>query len=151
MDNLTIHQGGKDQAPVIAALVHALLQELSGDKAPTLDALKANADKALSDPRILPFLAMLDDRPVGLMTLRSDISLYATGPYATITELYVHPDFRSHGIAAQLIEVARREGRARDWNRIEVGAPNAQKWARTVAFYRDNGFEEIGPRMRIRL
>jgi hypothetical protein len=37
------------------------------------------------------------------------------------------------------------------WGRLEVGAPDVPKWKGTLAFYRRNGFDEVGPRLKILL
>jgi len=39
-------------------------------------------------------------------------------------------------------------GRSRQWGRLEVGAPSAPRWRRTLGFYLNNGFKEVGPRLR---
>ena len=36
-----------------------------------------------------------------------------------------------------------------NWNKIEVGAPNAQEWPRTIQFYERNGFKQKGPKLRV--
>ncbi|SPA40224.1 Acetyltransferase (fragment) [Cupriavidus taiwanensis] len=65
--------------------------------------------------------------------------------FGLITALYLRPDMRSRGIAPRLIGVALQEGRERGWKRLEVGAPAQPRRKRRLAFYRDNGFEEVGP------
>ncbi len=50
-----------------------------------------------------------------------------------------------------LVEAAAAIGRERGWTRLEVGAPPAAAWARSVAFYEECGFAEIGPRLGLAL
>lgn len=54
-------------------------------------------------------------------------------------------------VAQQLLAAAQVFGRQRGWKHLELGAPALPKWERTVAFYRSNGFFEIGPRLIIGL
>ena len=77
-------------------------------------------------------------------------SLYA-GHFGEITELYVKPECRSAGVGAGLIEAAIAAARARSWSRLEVGTPELPTWDRTAAFYKRNGFIEVGARMKLPL
>lgn len=93
-------------------------------------------------------LALVDETPVGLLMLNECAAIYAGGRFGEISELYVEPEFRSDGVAAKLIEDAVRLGQGRNWNRLEVGAPDQPVWKRTFDFYLRNGFAEVGPRLR---
>ena len=42
-------------------------------------------------------------------------------------------------------------GKAKQWRVLEVGAPAFPRWSRTIAFYKNNGFKEIGPRLNLSL
>jgi GNAT superfamily N-acetyltransferase len=85
---------------------------------------------------------------IGMVTVASSCSIYAGGHFGIIQELYVRPDYRQLQIGHQLIEEVVRYAKGRHWKRIEVGAPEAEKWARTIAFYQREGFVEIGPRLK---
>lgn len=85
---------------------------------------------------------------MGLLMLNECAAIYAGGRFGEISELYVEPEFRSDGVAAKLIEDAVRLGQGRNWNRLEVGAPDQPVWKRTFDFYLRNGFAEVGPRLR---
>lgn len=151
MSDIKISQAGPTQADICAGLVHALLKELSGGKTLDLKQLQQTAPLVLADPRCSAFLAFDSDTPIAVMMLNEATAIYATGIFGTITELYVDPAYRSQGLAAQLIDHALQLGRDKGWNRIEVGAPNAANWQRSIDFYLGYGFEEIGPRLRYRL
>ena len=103
----------------------------------------------LASDRVVAVLALIDDVPVGLMTLNECMAIYAGGLFGEISELYIEPEKRSQGIAPHLLSFGLDEGRARGWKRIEVGAPSQPTWQRTLAFYLSNGFEEVGPRLRV--
>src|ERR1019366_9226423 len=79
------------------------------------------------------------------------VALYARGAFGVITELYIVPARRSHGIANDLIRSAVDFGRSRNWTRLEVGAPRQPLWRRSLQFYMKVGFTEIGPRLRFPL
>ncbi|WP_368734797.1 GNAT family N-acetyltransferase [Komagataeibacter melomenusus] len=83
----------------------------------------ATTDVVLASQDVTVFFACVDEQPVGFMTLNACIALYAGGRFGEISELYIRPDMRSRGIAAHLIVQAVTEGCARDWKRLEVGAP----------------------------
>jgi GNAT superfamily N-acetyltransferase len=78
-------------------------------------------------------------------------SLYTNGSFGVIHELYVLPEHRSNKVGALLIDAMKAIGEERRWNRIEVGAPSPENWGRTIKFYKEMGFEEIGPRMKLLL
>jgi GNAT superfamily N-acetyltransferase len=87
---------------------------------------------------------------VGVAVLNPCASLYA-GRFAEITELYVKPDFRSTGVGGKLLEAAVGIARVNSWSRLEVGTPELPAWTRTTAFYKRNGFIEVGARMKLPL
>ncbi|MEH7828133.1 GNAT family N-acetyltransferase [Gemmobacter denitrificans] len=135
-----------EDAETVARLVAALLTELSGtDHLPAPDL----ARDVLSEPGIHAMLALQEGQAVGVMLLNECAAIYAGGRFGEITELYVLPALRSQGIAACLLAQAKAIARARGWHRLEVGAPAQPDWGRTLAFYQAQGFQEIGPRLRL--
>ena len=138
---------------IIAALVHQLLVELTPeDKSPpAFEKIYATAKTLLEDIHsIWCFLAMSEDgEAIGVLTLNECAAIYAGGRFGEISELYVKPNYRSKGVAPKLLVAAKEFGRLKAWKSMEVGAPSLPKWERTVAFYRENGFYEIGPRLVI--
>ncbi|WP_354259833.1 GNAT family N-acetyltransferase [Bradyrhizobium sp. F1.13.3] len=103
--------------------------------------------------RVSGFLAVSDERPVGIIMLSESAALFASGTYGIITELYVVPDQRSSGVAMRLIEAAVELGTTKGWGQLEVGAPNQPVWSRNPnsALYLKAGFAEIGPRLKLPL
>lgn len=150
-DTLRIHQATTDDAPVVADFVRRLLLELFDvDRGP--DAMEQTArDLLASTDLFTAFIARSDDAPVGVLTLATCVSVYAGGRFGEIAELCVNPHARSTGVGQTLIDAAAAYGRDRGWSRIEVGAPPADRWARTVSFYERCGFTEIGPRLGLSL
>lgn len=136
-------------AEIVALYVHSLLDELSDGKPPAIDQVLRHTCDVLASDRVIALLASDDGAPAGVMTLNECMAIYAGGRFGEISELYIEPEKRSRGIAPHLLSFAQEEGRARGWKRIEVGAPSQPRWDRTLGFYLANGFEEVGPRLRI--
>ena len=135
-------------AEVVAQFVWRLLDELSDGAAPEQADVLAVAHRTLLLETVTGLLAYSGEVPVGLMMLNECAAIYAGGRFAEISELYVEPELRSHGVAASLVHDAIELGKARDWQRLEVGAPDQPAWKRTFDFYLGNGFAEVGPRLR---
>jgi len=143
-----------DDAAAVAEMVGALLTELRGletmvDLAPLLDAARDLLDGAHG---YWAWLA-LDETgaPAAVLTLNECAAVYAGGRFGEICELYVRPDQRSTDIGRRLLDQAAEFGRQRSWSQLEVGAPSLPRWERTVAFYKRNGFTEVGPRLNFKL
>ena len=139
---------GREDAPVVAKLLHELLNELAREGGPSLGALRSTAEEVLSRDSIDGALAFVEGQPVGVIMLNECMAIYAGGRFGEITELYVSPPYRSNGIAPMLIGAATAIGHRRGWKRLEVGAPDQPAWSRTLRFYVREGFEEVGPRLR---
>ncbi|CDQ20059.1 GNAT family N-acetyltransferase [Halobacillus karajensis] len=97
------------------------------------------------------FLAFKEEECIGMISVHEVTSLYARGSMGIIQELYVRSDMRSDGLGDKLIQAVKEQGFKCGWKIIEVGAPNPEKWSRTVSFYKRMGFEEKGPRLRFKL
>ncbi len=146
-----IDQAGTEDAAIVADFVTRLLAELF-DSARDPAEMEATARDLLARLDLFTaFIARRDEKPVGVLTLATCVSVYASGPFGEIAELCVNPGERSAGVGEALIAAAADYGRQNGWSRLEVGAPPADRWARTVAFYERNGFSEIGPRLGLAL
>lgn len=91
-------------------------------------------------------LAKLESKPVGFLSLYESYALYTAGVYGTIPEFYVRPQYRSQGIGTALLAEARRIGRQRGWQRLEVTTPPLPQFDRTLNFYQHNQFTISGGR-----
>lgn len=147
MPSISTRRANATDAETVARFSHALLDELTGGKAPAPDDVRQSAQIMLADAGVVAVIASANDEPVGIMVLNECTAIYAGGKFGYISELYVRPEKRSKGIAPHLLEVASQESRARGWKRLEVAAPGQPKWKRTLDFYLRNGFEELGPRL----
>ncbi|HEY5709720.1 MAG TPA: GNAT family N-acetyltransferase [Solirubrobacterales bacterium] len=153
----SVREASAQDAPAVAAAVAELLVELSG-KGPAAAELE-EATRELARDRGVGALLVAEaggedgGAVVGVLAASWQHAIHVPGRYGTIQDLWVHPEWRSRAIGRDLIEafceVARREGA----KRLEVGLPR-ESFARigaTEAFYRTNGFEHLGPRMRRKL
>lgn len=138
---------------ILTEMVVSLLSELSGEEIEEIDQDKYlnTCVKLLEIPEI--FFALLafnnSDKCIGVITATRSCSIYAAGIFGIIQELYVLPDYRSKQIGRKLIEELVSFAKTSGWCRIEVGAPNADIWDKTIRFYKREGFEEIGPRLKL--
>ena len=90
-------------------------------------------------------------KPIGLITVAESFAIYNGGDFGVITEFYVDRNSRSNGIGKLLLNHVFEFAESMNWNKIEVGAPNAEEWPRTIEFYERNGFKQKGPKLRIEL
>ncbi len=154
MSDYRLERAGIEHAPTVAKMVAALLTELSGGSRQLDGAALLPVAQARLHNRAEFFAWLAIDRgeePVGVITVSTGVAIYAGGTLGTIQELYVSPAHRSAKVGQLLLAAAIDAGREAGWNRIEVGAPSAARWQRTINFYKANGFTEIGPRLQRRL
>jgi GNAT superfamily N-acetyltransferase len=137
----------------VGGLTFELLDELFPELGYQRDVCIATAKTLLAgEARVWSFIATRSDgRDIGVVMLNECSAIYAGGQFGEISELYVAPDSRSIGVGAQLIAAVAGFGRERGWANLEVGAPSVPVWQRTVDFYLRTGFEEVGPRLDLRL
>lgn len=148
MTGISVRAARVEDAAIVADFVHALIDELSGGKAPAKQGVFDIAQALLAGADVRAAIAYAGDAPVGVITLNQCAAIYAGGKFGEISELYVRADMRSQGVAQLLLDHAQQEARARGWARLEVGAPSQPEWHRTLNFYLRNGFDEVGPRLR---
>ncbi len=137
-----------DMYPVIE-LITDLLSELDGSKAELdSESLSKVYAEFISNDNNRALIAFDHEKPVGVITVIQSIAIYAQGKYGIINEFYVLPEYRSRGVGKLLMEEAVKFGNDKNWRRIEVGAPDREKWQRSIGFYVKEGFVEIGPRLK---
>ena len=146
----TIRPARDADAGAVAAAVEQLLVELGGRRPSPAD-LEAEVRAALADPGIGAILvAEAEGGIVGVLSVSWQRALHVPGRYATIQDLWVHPDWRSRKLGAALVDQLESLCRGEGVARIEVGLPRESFAAirATESFYARNGFEHLGPRMR---
>jgi ribosomal protein S18 acetylase RimI-like enzyme len=95
-------------------------------------------------------VARTDRDVIGLLGASWQVAIHVPGQYATIQDLWVHPAWRSRSVGRELVDALVDVCRARGLARIDVGLPRDGFRALEVteAFYLDNEFTPLGPRMR---
>ncbi|HEV7483335.1 MAG TPA: GNAT family N-acetyltransferase [Solirubrobacterales bacterium] len=146
----TVRPAAEGDVAAVALAVEELLLELGGRK-PAREELEAEIRAALEDPGVGAILVAESGAAiVGVLSASWQRALHVPGRYATIQDLWVDREWRSRRVGAALVEelvaLCGKQGVAR----IEVGLPRESFDAigATEAFYRGNGFERLGPRMR---
>ena len=136
-------------APIVGRFIHRLIIELEPERSmPPHDHYGAVAHGLLSDGHYWAWLAEGDGEPVGVLTVTESRAVYADGVFGEIVEFYIAPTARAGGLGRQMVETALAFAHARGWRRLEVSAPEQPRWARTLAFYRAQGFIDNGPRLK---
>jgi GNAT superfamily N-acetyltransferase len=146
-----IRQTFVEDAEIVSSMVTALLGELSGNDGRPAIRPELAAELLTTAGRVFGFLAFDGNLPIGVIMVTEALALFASGTYGIITELYVVPDRRSSGVAKLLVGAASDLGRRQGWKQLEVGAPRQPTWSRSLAFYLNSGFMEIGPRLSLSL
>jgi GNAT superfamily N-acetyltransferase len=149
MEELSVRKATPNDAYPVIGLIAGLLSELDGSKA-ELDPENLSKVYAefISNDNNRVLMAFDREKPVGVITLIQSIAIYAQGKYGIINEFYVLPEYRCRGVGKLLIAEAVKFGKSQNWRRIEVGAPDREKWRRSIGFYLREGFVEIGPRLK---
>ena len=146
----TVREAGAEDVEGVATAVGSLLAELGG-RMPARTEMEAEVQALLDDPQGGSVLiAEADGEIVGVLTASWQRAIHVPGVYATIQDLWVDEDWRSRGVGAELVEAIASQARSRGVSRLEVGLPRETfaAIASTESFYRRNGFEHLGPRMR---
>ena len=90
-------------------------------------------------------LALSGSFPAGVAALATAVGIEQGGLGAELTDLYVHPDFRSHGIARKLIEQTIEWCRQHGVNALSaVITPEAQAANNLIGFYTRFGLRNTG-------
>ena len=146
---MTLKIAQQDDASVVAALVIQLLMELDGEPADAFDHddYTRTAVRLITENKVTAILAYANNEVVGVLTLNACAAIYNGGDFGEICELYVKPEWRTCKLGNALVSEAVAIAKQKQWQRIEVGAPPAGEWDRTIAFYKNYGFTEIGPRL----
>jgi GNAT superfamily N-acetyltransferase len=145
-----VREAGAGDVEGVTTAVAGLLDELGG-RCPERAALETEVRALLGDPAGGSVLiAEADGEIVGLLSASWQRAIHVPGIYATIQDLWVDRAWRSRGVGAELVEAIASQARTRGVSRLEVGLPRETfaAIASTESFYKRNGFEHLGPRMR---
>ncbi len=143
-----------DDIPSVLGGIRALLEELRGVPGIQLPEGARQVCERIIDGRsrgiIFTAFPTGQERLVGLLSITIQDAIHFGGPYALIQYLWVHPEYRSHGVGAALMGAVEIYCRDHKLPTLEVCLPSLrfQNLPRTYNFYQENGFVELGPRMR---
>ena len=154
MEDIRIVLAGPNDADLVGIMAYELLCELFGDSLAVSDeeVLETSRQLIREDSRFSALIAFNgDNKPVGVMTLADSVALFAKGRFGVITEFFVDPGKRSHGVGEKMIDQAKQLGRKRGWSCIELNAPGGEGGQRAVNFYLREGFRDMGPTMKLDL
>ncbi|MDH4285538.1 MAG: GNAT family N-acetyltransferase [Gallionellaceae bacterium] len=150
--HFSIAPATSDDAAIIGQMAWELLDEIMR----SIGQPVFNADLAQLSSRCEDFLARgiytvfmattAQNSPAGFIAIYESHALYAEGAFGTIPECYVRPDYRSHGVGAQLLQAAKEYGLNQGWKRLEVTTPPLPAFDRTFRFYETQGFDMAGGR-----
>jgi ribosomal protein S18 acetylase RimI-like enzyme len=150
-----VREATEADAPAVAAAIAELLVELSGGGPPVAELEEATRElvRDRGAGALLVAEAGGEDGLVGVLAAGWQHAIHVPGRYGTIQDLWVHPQWRSRAIGHDLVDAFCELAREAGAQRIEVGLPREdfERIAATEAFYRANGFEHLGPRMRRKL
>ncbi len=145
----------RDDIPMVLGGIRSLLEELRGVPGIQLPEGARTVCERIVDGRsrgtiFAAFPAGREDHLVGLLSITIQDAIHFGGSYALIQYLWVHPEYRSDGVGAALMGAVETYCRDHKLPNLEVGLPSLrfQNLPRTYNFYQENGFVELGPRMR---
>ncbi len=141
-----------NEARNISLLVGALLEEIMnaiGEKSFNFNVDETNhrLENSIESGQYIVFIAKDDSGAIiGFLTMYKCFSLYAEGEFGSIAEFYVDDQYRSKGVGHLLCKEAKKYAIASGWKRLEVTTPPIEKFPRTLAFYKKQGFSVTGGR-----
>lgn len=123
-----------------AADLAELIAELNG---PQGDADETAARLRACEGLEVALLACTPSEAVGFACLRFTPAIGTQAPHALLTELYVRPSWRRHGVGLELVEEAERRTLARGASDLYLFT--GQQNLTAQAFYERHGYEVVGP------
>ena len=149
---MTLELANSHSINTITQLLKDLYVEL-GDEGESVNFLSPEFVQQMLDSKNTEvYLAFNHNREtVGILSLTESQAFYAGGKYGVIDEMYIVPGFRSNNIGSQIISDIKHIAKQKGWKRLDVTAPTEERWVRTVDFYKRNGFEFTGPKLKFKI
>jgi para-aminobenzoate synthetase len=136
----------------VARALGELLGELGG-AVPARSELESATVDLLASPEhgCLLLAETADGALIGVLAASFQHAIHVPGRYCILQDLWSNPSWRSRRVGAQLLTELIDRLRVAGIGRLEVGLPSARfnALASTEAFYIENGFAPLGPRMRL--
>jgi ribosomal protein S18 acetylase RimI-like enzyme len=115
-----------------------LLEEALRDSDPVPENFAWRLREAIERGELEVLAARTEGRVVGVAVLAYRLSVSATGPFASIEDLYVKPDARRRGVGRALLEAVGRSCAAGGVSYVEVQVEDEE----AATFYGAFGYEE---------
>lgn len=150
--NITIKRAKSDDAQEIAVMMGELLNEIMNDIGThafnfNLEETVIRLKHFISRDKYFVFTARDEKKNIlGFLAMYESFALYAEGPFGTIPELYVRPQYRSNNVGLHLVKQAKTFAASRGWKRLEVTTPPLPQFDQNFAFYEREGFTIAGGR-----
>lgn len=148
-EKITLSLLEKQHSAQIAKLAVCLTQEIierTGVHQFDVDVALATSlcERYIGNGQYHVLAAQYENQIIGFGALCESHSLYAEGTFGILQEFYVIPEYRSHNVGQLLIDHMVMYAKQKKWKRLELCTPPIPEFDRTVAFYKDNGFEITG-------
>ena len=101
-----------------------------------------------TNPSHWAYKVLNDGNIVAFFTLVESFSFFAHGQYGIINEFWVAPESRSQGVGGQVLQLIKTLAVQKGWERIDVSAPIAEEWIRSVDFYKKYGLNSTGKKLK---
>ncbi len=125
----------------ILAMMDAYSNDPMGDGRPLSQFAKQNLIPGLiKHPTTLIFLAFRGNDPCGIVTCFGGFSTFAAQPLVNISDFYVDPAFRGHGIGRMLLDAVESDARAGGCCKLTLEVQQNNSRARSV--YAEFGFAQ---------
>jgi GNAT superfamily N-acetyltransferase len=146
----TIRRATREDVAGVVVAAQELLLELGSTPPPTADLEEAVRELIDDHDAGVVTVARAKGEIVGVLAASWQLAIHVPGRYALIQDLWVHSAWRSRSIGADLMTALIELTSERGMSRVEVGLPRESfdGIQATEAFYSDNGFQPLGPRMR---
>lgn len=94
------------------------------------------------------FCVKKNNEIVALFTLAESFAIFAKGNYGIINELFIAESERGKGIGTEIIHFIEDFSAKKNWQRIDVSSPSDERFNSTFNFYKRNGFNLSGKKLR---
>jgi ribosomal protein S18 acetylase RimI-like enzyme len=142
MENLIIRDAKESDYLDIKELVKQLYNDLDIKDGMEKELKIGKFKNLMKDSELIIYVADINDKVVGYLTINFNKALLDIGTTAIIDELVVHENYRRMGIGKRLVAKAVLRAEELGCSEIGVGTEFENKYARE--FYKRCGFAEIG-------
>jgi len=129
-----IRQASRQDAAAVSRMMNDLGYSIE------IAAVERKLSDSQDDAGNFVFVAVVNGATVGVLSVHAMPLLHAEGLFATITSLFVAPDYRRQGIGSQLL--AHAEAFALRLGCISINVASAHHRADAHAFYQAIGFTQ---------